>query len=379
MYFQTLWRDDTTVRILLDTVWVFSILILLLFITLMVWRIYLIQKEKTEKKKSRQNEQLIFSYLENKVSLLEIVDYLEEDKSQIPTFVTLCRHLLQDLEGELERKIQQIFESKVVQQHFKQKISYTDAGKIAEALLFFKQCRKLDVPTVNKIQSLLTHENNDIAFAAALALVKSIRIKVQYYALREICKRPEITKISVLELLLIFSDTDEPDFNKRGELILELINSSEIPFKFRLVLIKGMGEIGFLKQAPALFNLLKTSVEESQYRNEALICTLVEALGKLYYTNIVELLYRLVDSDSKQIKISCAKALGALGGGQSIQLLDTLFKDPDRDVRYEAMLQLLKIGEHALTELPDISDRQYPEIEKRTLQEISEIKDFRYG
>lgn len=373
---QSMWQENAAVPFLLDAVSVLILVILVLFLILFAWRLIKLRKEKVDEKQRDKNETILFSYLNEEITLHQVKNYLKENSRFIAGFVVICIDLQENLEGELEAKIQDVFNIEEIRSYFRKKLHSSDTGQVTRALIFFKHCHLLSQATVRKIRTLIHHQDGDVALASALALIDSKEIDLQFKVLQKICKREDITPTAVLELLLIFSETDSPDFQERGEKIMQILKSDDLPFKFHLVLIKGMGAIGFMNLAPQLFELMSGYMKKADHPNEELVGAFVEALGKLNYNPALPAIKQLIRTGNNSVCISCAKALGSLEGDEGIELLEVLFRHPEREVRQEAMIQLLKIGAPALDTLGSVAE--HPEIEKNTLKEISEIREFQY-
>jgi hypothetical protein len=375
---QPLWEQEVLVPYLLDSVTVFTLIILFLFFGLFSYRLFTIRKRELHEKRRNNVERVLFSYLEDEKEISDVKRFLKTHPQHKASLVEICMELLKSVSGGIERKLKALLEIDLLQKHYLSLLRLSDIEEKINALFYFKECRNPDPDTVEEMYRLIDHDMTDLAIAASHALVDSKPFTMQYLALERICKREDISALTILEHILIFSETDQTDFDRRGRKILKLIQSPFVPFRNRLSLIRGMGFVGFMIQAPALFNLLKSHHNGKGQPNQRLISALVETLGHMEYTPAMPLLRELSDSANRKICISCAKAAGSIGNDEAVDMLDALIRHPDLDVRYEAMNQLLKIGEPVPAELQERGKSKMPQIERNTIKEIEERREYQY-
>jgi HEAT repeat protein len=372
-------NEEWLVNILLYSIWVIAATILVLVGVLIIWRLFKDYRQKRAQKREKKLTRLIYSYLDKRVSKEELKNHFKSKPSEIPVFVEICINLLEDLDGSLEEKILQLFYLERIQKIYIKKLQSRDEAKISEALSFFRFQSSLNEDQIKLIESYLSGDNAEIVFAAALALIKAGDLDTQYRMLKVTCQSDRLSKIAILELLIVFLELGEPNGTIRGDVMIKLIKNKELSQRNRFMIVKSLGELEFMHQALPLYIYLTGILENKSEIDTDFVGSLIETLGKLQYTKILSQIERLITSTNADLKIYCVKALGALGGEKSINLLQQLFYDDHLDVQFEAMIQLLKVGEEALVELAGSPEKNYPAIGKSTIQELREIKDYRYG
>lgn len=375
---QALWEQEVLVPYLLDTVTAFTLVILFLFFGLFSYRLFTLRKKELHEKRRADVEEVLFSYLDEEKSISDVEMFLRNHPQHKASMVEICLELLKSVSGDIENRIKALLEIDLLQKHYLNLLQHGDIGEKVNALFYFKECRNPEADAVEEMHKLIDHNITALAVAASHASVDSKPFTIQYLALERLCKREDITTLTILEHVLIFSETDQADFDRRGRKILKLIRSPFVPFRNRLALIRGMGFVGYITQVPALYNLLEGHLNGEEEPNQKLISSLVETIGHLEYTPALALMSEIADSADSDVCISCAKAAGSIGNDEAVEILDKLIRHPDIEVRYEAMNQLLKIGETVPARLEERIDSKMPAIERKTIKEIQEKREHQY-
>lgn len=383
-YVQLRDQGETLVPLLLDVVWGLSVIILLLLLLLFARRWHVLWRDRRVRREKEDSRALILSYLEGDTDIAKVEAYLRRYDHRIPPFTNVCLQLLQELEGKMKRRVEQLLNNDIIAPYFKRKLKANSPGQIIDSLRLYQLCSHPDEDTTETIASFLNYPEQEVAFAASLALMNTGERDLQYQTLRTMCMREESTTIAILELLVLFSEHASDDHDKRGEQILALIKSDELGRRSRMALIKGLGEMGYRNQAAALCNMLDAAirVDIDSGLDRQLAGCLVESLGKLGHPELLPLIERLIKIDNVSLKISCTKALGALGAkGERacISAIGQLFDFAPFEVRHEAMLQLLRIGEPVLDELAEETASELSLMKEKALVELRERKEVQYG
>ncbi len=366
------WNQELLIEILTYSTWGIIIFSGAIMLVLVLRRIYLILRKKKTDKWEKVNLEIILSYLEGNLTKKEIRLHLEKNSQQISFFTQICIDLIEDLKGEKEDDLKQLFSIGIIQNFYKTKLENGGLSETSEALKVFSFFEILDEETTVFILSFLSHKNLKVRFAAATALLKAGKVNIQIEVLKSLCQSKDISKIMLLELLIIFSKSETANFETKGRILKVLIMENQLPTKNRCVLIMAVGELQFLDQAPALFQLLAALIKkENMLDKKPEAGALVESLGKLRYYDILPLILKYSKDFGSAFKISCIKALGSLGGIKSIKLLDHFLIDKDEEIQLEAIKQLLEIGEPALAYLSNSSFKE--SIRYNTLKELQEI------
>lgn len=357
---------------LVDAVYILIGILALLLATVIIVRLVALIKSSLFEKRKKISSEFIFGYLAEEIMLEEVGEFLKENLSLRSTFVELLRELSDNLDGDERERIEYIFHLPYIYEYYLKKLDSEKLRDVAEAMKFFQTLNSLTSEAKEKIYSLIKEKNYRIAYGAASSLGSTDDIVLKVKALKLICQRKDISKVSILELLFILAP-EVDDLVTGAVFIEELIKDEEIHIDKRAVLIRGIGELNQVEYAPFLFGYL-TEILEDESENIQLKGVLVEALGKFYFTEIRHVLKKLIKHKDKSLKIYSAKALGALGDKESIFMLKELLNDPAREVRVEAMKQVVSIGPKALEHLKN-GRNNITQIQIQTMQELKEIKN----
>lgn len=347
-----------------------GITIITLFIFLLLWRLYFLHKSQAVAGRKKKNKAILFDYLEEKISPQEAVAFLASPKGDIAVFSEICAAMIRDLEGALKERIQELLASHTVQNYHKRKLLNDDIGEVIESLKFYKHCRNISPNIIERIKRLVTHHNEDISYMAALVLVRYHNIGLQYQGLKTACSNSSFTKLSILELLMNFTESETTDVNLRGRYLLQLIKSENILPQFRYIIIRHLGERGYQQLAPQLYLMLRQTIDQHE-ADDLLICALIETLGRLYFQDMLPILRKIIEGGRVPVRLSAAQALGEMGTDQSIKLLERMLNDTNLQVKEVAAAQLLKIGQPVLHYL-DPGKGTYTTLKKSIIQEIKE-------
>jgi len=334
---------------------------------------------KTNKFNSRRSvaSNLLFDYLAGNIDLQSVSAALKEHGDLYAVVVKLGRELANDLEGDERDKLEEVFHLPQIYNHFLKKLESDDIGEIAKALVFFQSTKKLSSPGKDKIFELIEHQDPKIAYAATFSISAADDKKLKARALKKVSTRKDISSVALLELL--FALAPEVDDLNGGPVFLQrLIEDNEIHTKNKEVLIRGVGDLNYLENAPYLFDLLKDLLSRKE-NNEGMVAACIEALGKLYSPKVLGIIQELIDAGSKKEKLSCAKALGALGDSESVRLLEDLLDDSYEEVRLEALKQLKILGPQTLPLLSGRNGKKIPVMKAFAIKELQEQKKADYA
>ncbi len=358
---------------------VYILLGILSFLLIVSFAVRGLEIFKTNKFNSKSSiaSNLLFNYLAGKIELQSVSTTLKEHDDLYGVVVKLGRELASNLEGDERDKLEEVFHLPQIYNHFLKKLESEDLGEIAKALVFFQSTKKLSSPGKDKIFDLIEHQDPKIAYAATYSISAADDNEMKAQALKKVSTRKDISSVALLELLFALAP-EVDDMNGGPVFIQRLIEDNEIYTKNKEVLIRGVGDLNYLENAPYLFDLLKDLLN-SKENYEDLVAACIEALGKLYSPKVLEIIQELVDTGSKEVKLSCAKALGALGDSKSVRLLEILLDDSHKEVRLEALKQLNILGPQTLPLLSGKNGKRIPEMKAFAIKELQEQKKAAYA
>ena len=348
----------------------------LLLIAVVIVRAISILKTTIANKREKIASNYIFRYMAENITLKEISDYLKDNPTLKPIFIELLKELAENLDGDDRERIEEVFHLPQVYKFYLKKLESDKPAAISEAMKFFRALNYLTPNVKNKIFALIREKNHRIAYGAASSLGSADDAVMKTKALKIICQRNDISRVSVLELFFILAP-EVDDLVHDAAHIEGLLTDEEISLEKRAVLIRGVGELNQVEYAPFLYGYL-LELRNKEYPNSYLIGVLVEALGKFHYLDIQEIIKDLIKENDADLKVYSAKALGALGDKNSIILLKELLNDSSMKVRTEAMKQVIGIGIKALEYLSN-GRKNISQIQQQTMMELKEISANLYA
>ncbi len=378
--FRSIWNQELFITFLLWALAIIAALIAFLILILIGWRGYLVLKEQNEEKRDEKNLSILLTYLDEEIGINKIHSYLKGDPKKVSGFIEICIDLMKDLQGQSKEKIQQLLSVDLIQQIYSKKLKTGSLDEISEALIFFRHAEVYKEETKELIFSVLPHKNAEIAFAAALVLIKTEQYDIKFKVLKMMSNRNDIVPASILELLSGIKEAGNRRDEQLESMFMKLIKDDQIPAKNRIIIIRFIGEVKLYSIAPQLYHLLLFYLKDRNHQTkERMISALIEALGELQYRKVLRSIENLIDISNTIIKIGCVRALGSLAEKKSIKLLHIFFNDSEEDIRFEAMRQLLRVDQQNLAIYDDINGKSLTAVEQNTLQEMREIKQYRYA
>ena len=360
--------------LLVDAVYILSAILALLLIASVAVRGLALARDSMQKKRRDVASRLLFEFLSGEKRLSHIATYIRRYPWFLEDVVDLARELSEDLDGDEREKIEEIFHLPQIYKYYVEKLDSDNVGDIAEAMMFFRVVELLYRDAEEKVFELVKDENSKIAYGAASCL-KSSSDRRKIEGLRIVCRRGDISRIAILELLFILAPHID-DLYESAEYVEALLKDEEIDLDTRCVLIRGIGELNHVEYAPFLNDYLMEELN-ADHPDSMLVGVLLEALGKFYHLDILPIIEELVEDGDHELKVYSAKALGALGEKRSVLMLKKMLNDPSTEVQIEALKHLHKVGPEALNYLTNGQSNGLSRIQRHAMAELTELKEIR--
>ncbi len=280
--------------------------------------------------------QLIFESMDEKNSEDILISNLEEEPDHISILNFICHNILKEVEGERAEQIKQLLKHPLIKEYY---LNYLESGserKKIKALIYLKDSKFLSDTFEKKVIGYLDHDKRYIAHAAALAILSSANTELHYDTIHKVAEKYSDASFLMIEILWEYWMNENVSKKEKHKTIQKLLGSENLTLDLKSILVKIIS--GFNEQDFGMYlhNLLKFISEAERSKDQIkFIAALIEALGKMGYTESESTVMELLKSDVSEIKEACLFALSAFKTESSVNQLEKEYLKGGIEIRKE--------------------------------------------
>jgi len=309
---------------------------------------------------------LIFEYMEDGSNYSRFKRLLKS-KREIQYFAAILYEFIDELDGEERQRLQKLLRLPTLYEQKLRKLNSGNPNSQIQACFYFGRLIYLRESVTDRIEWLLDVENEHVSYAAASALMASDDPNVRGRALLKQCVKEQISRLSIIELLYQFNRPKLEQFEVEAELLREILSNDSITNVSRIVLIRGIADIGYYQLIDFLYEYLIDHYKSDKVGG--LTIALLHALGKFEYKPVVDfILRRSSKSDLADVRQASIQVLVTLDTRKYVQHFVMMLDDKSSRVRIAAAYALAKCGSEGLQVL--LSRPDSPQLSEKVFKRI---------
>jgi hypothetical protein len=260
---------------------------------------------------------------------------LLKTKREIQYFASILYEFIDELDGEERQRLQKLLRLPILYEQKVRKLNSGIQNNQIQACFYFGRLIYLRESVTDRIEWLLDVENEHVSYAAASALMASDESSVRGRALYKQCVKENVSRLSIIELLYQFHRPKLEQFDEEAQLLRDILSDESITDISRIVLIRGIADIGYYQLIDFLYEFLIDHYKAD--KSGSLTISLINALGKFEYEPVVDfILRRSAKSVFADVRQASVQVLVTLDARKYVNFFVTMLDDKS----YVSALQL---------------------------------------
>lgn len=298
-----------------------------------------------------------------------------KSSNDLQLFAALLYELIDEFEGVERERLQSLLHLPAL---YKQKLSKLNSGRASNqirACYYFGRLIHLRESVSDRIEWLLDSPNEYVSYAASSAMMASDDVTLRARALEHNCKTPGVSRLSIIELMYQFHQADMGQYEEEAEVLKNLIADHYTQEKARLVLIRGVADIGYHQLVDFLYEQLLDKFRSDQ--DGQITVALIDALGKFEYGPLTAFLSRFgLSSPRGNVRLAAVLNLAKIDPLSNVELFVKMLDDKSSRVRIASAYALAQCGREGLLTLSNRmgSDKLSETVIRRIVQETGGIQ-----
>lgn len=351
------------------------ILVILTFVTISLilsaygFRIYHTFKVNEQAAFRKKMLPLIYQFMDDGQDY-DRFERILKSPTDLQLFAALLYELIDEFEGDERERLQALLHLPAL---YDQKLGKLNSGRSSNqiwACYYFGQLIHLRESVSDRIEWLLDSPDEYVSFAASSAMMASEDVAIRARALEHNCKTPGVSRLSVIELMYQFHKADLGQYEEEAEILKSLISDHYTQDKARLVLVRGVADIGYHQLVDFLYEQLLDKFRADS--DGHLTVALIDALGTFEYGPLAAFLARFgLTSPRAIVRYASVQNLASIDPISHIEMFVKMLDDKSSRVRIASAYALAQCGREGLLSLTGRlgSDKLSETVIRRIVQE----------
>lgn len=292
---------------------------------------------------------LIYQYMDDGLDY-DRFERILKSSNDLQLFAALLYELIDEFEGVERERLQALLHLPALYDQKLAKLNSGMASNQIRACYYFGRLIQLRESVSDRIEWLLDSHNEYVSYAASSAMMASDDVTLRARALEHNCKTPGVSRLSIIELLYQFHQADLEQYEEEAEILKNLIADHFTQEKARLVLIRGVADIGYHQLVDFLYEQLLDKFRSDQ--DGQITVALIDALGKFEYGPLATFLSRFgLSSPRAVVRYASVQNLASIDPISHVELFVKMLDDKSSRVRIASAYALAQCGREGLLTL----------------------------
>lgn len=343
---ETLNFDNETTAIGVMVISIIALLLLTIYLILSSVVVRFINNRKQAKYDAKKEECLpkILDYVFGGTDMdtTSIQKGLRNRSDFIPV-LALIYELLDDVEGSETERIRDVLRIESFRKFHVKLLKSSNRDDKIMAARYYSHLVEIEGDEYRFLKRFLADKNLLVVHSAAIAIMSMTDVSKRAEALVATLRRPNVSRLAILELLYLFHHTENDQMDAEAEALIHIVKNASVPDHHLSILIKGICDIGYVTLADDLFKLIESDFAKDR---ELVVEALIYAMGNLQYGLATDTILEKYMVDKRpRLRRACAALIELLQDYDYVDQLFELAKDDEFSVRVKAIYALAVLGE----------------------------------
>ena len=300
---------------------------LYLGLLILISRHLTLRDKKAFKELKAAYSELIFEAMHDVEKSNVLFEKLNKTPKHVSIVNAICKDLLEEVEGEVEKKVEGILNHPQIRKHYLSYLNSFNNRKKVKGLLYLKDIHTLPDDEEAEVLKLLEHRLHYLSHAGALVILASKKSHLHEKTLIFSCKRAEDCRYTVVELLWEYWNNDFVSRESKEKCFQSLLGSESISLEMKALLVRIISTFNEHHFSIYFHEILKFILgTEQDSRNLSFVASLINALGKSGYIKAEKEVIQAFSITSKEIRIAVVNALVQFKTSNAIHELVKIYK-----------------------------------------------------